>query len=241
MLSAVLFVHGCNLRCAYCHNPSLVGEPPTARFDEHEILSFLALRRGQLGSVVLTGGEPTLASELRSLILQVRALGFKVKLDTNGTRPDVLEALLGDRLLDFVAMDLKDLPEAYPVLCRTQVDPQLIRRSVRIVLAASVEHEFRTTVVPPHHDIGRLNAMASVLEGAHRWALQPYRPGRTLTRNPPFQSPDVPSLQRMASRISSETGLACSCRGATSRRREPLAAPRRGAASFSPLAGVWHR
>jgi len=240
-LSAVLFVHGCNLRCAYCHNPSLLGGPARQRLDDHEVLSFLASRRGQLGGVVITGGEPTLADELRAFIQQARALGFKVKLDTNGTLPDVIEELLGDGLLDFVAMDLKDLPEAYPVLCRTRVDPQVIRRSIRAILTARIEHEFRTTVVTPHHDIKRLLGMASDLEGARSWVLQQYRPGSTLMPDPPFVPPDAIFLRAMASRLSSEVGLVCSCRESTAHRRDRAGVPPRmelAATSGSPPSGV---
>jgi pyruvate formate lyase activating enzyme len=222
-LSAVLFVQGCNLRCCYCHNPSLVGEAPEQRFDQRQVLSFLSGRRGQLGAVVISGGEPTLSPGLRALVLKVRDFGFRVKLDTNGTGPGVLDALLQESLLDFVAMDLKDLPEAYAELCGTAVAPETLRRSIRTILAARVQHEFRTTVVAPHHDAERLLGMAPLLEGAQSWVLQQYRPGRTLMPDPPFRSPDLGFLQAMASRIQNEAGLPCSCRGAPQHR--PLTRP----------------
>jgi len=211
MVSAVVFLHGCNLRCGYCHNPTLIEGKPVERLAQEELLAFLTSRRGQLEGVVITGGEPTLQPKLRGFIEAVRGLGFKVKLDTNGTNPDVLGELLEAKLLDYVAMDLKDLPEGYPELCGMRASPEVVRRSIRLIVDSEVDHEFRTTVVSPHHDKQRLFQMAEVIEGARHWVLQRFRPGRTLSPDAEFQAPDAAFLAQMATDVQSR-GLRCSWR-----------------------------
>ena len=171
-LSVILFVQGCNLRCGYCHNSGLIGDVPERSLDEETVLSFLSKRRKRINAVVISGGEPTLSSGLRDLVRKVKGLGFCVKLDTNGTRPGALGAILEEDLLDFVAMDLKDLPEDYATLCRAKVSPGSIYRSIRHVIDSCVEHEFRTTVVAPYHSTDRLLRMARVLDGVQSWVLQ---------------------------------------------------------------------
>lgn len=212
ILSAVVFVHGCNLRCGYCHNPGLVEGKPAEKLTEDEVLGFLESRRGQLEGVVITGGEPTLQHGLPAFAARVRGLGFKVKLDTNGTNPEVLEQLLAAGLLDYVAMDLKDVPEQYPAFCGLRTPPERIRRSIGLILDSKIDHEFRTTVVAPHHDQARLAEMACAIEGAQRWVLQQFRPGKTLEPEAAFQIPDAAFLQAVATETQERSGLRCSWR-----------------------------
>jgi pyruvate formate lyase activating enzyme len=144
--SAIVFTQGCNFRCPFCHNPLLwpttSGKPAAA---PESILSFLARRRGLLGGVVVTGGEPTLQTGLAEFIAAVKALGLSVKLDTNGSRPDVVADLLSAGLVDYVAMDVKASMEKYDLLCGCSVDRAAIHRSVAIIAASGVPHHFRTT------------------------------------------------------------------------------------------------
>jgi len=212
LLSAVVFLRGCNLRCGYCHNPGLVEGKATESLSEAEVFAFLESRRGRLEGVVVTGGEPTLQPGLQGFIAQVRGLGFKVKLDTNGTNPEVLASLLEAGLLDYVAMDLKDVPEQYPAFCGLRTGPERIRRSIDLILGSKVDHEFRTTVVAPHHDPSRLDEMARAIEGAQRWVLQQFRPGKVLEPEAAFQAPDPAFLQAMAAEAQARRGLACSWR-----------------------------
>jgi pyruvate formate lyase activating enzyme len=212
ILSAVVFVHGCNLRCGYCHNPGLVEGKPAEKLTEEDVFAFLESRRGQLEGVVISGGEPTLQQGLPDFAARVRSLGFKVKLDTNGTRPEVLEELLGAELLDYVAMDLKDVPEQYPDFCGMRASPDRIRRSIDLILGSKIDHEFRTTVVEPHHDRARLDEMARAIEGAQRWVLQRFRPGEILDPKAAFQAPDPAFLQAVATETEKRRGLACSWR-----------------------------
>lgn len=185
--AGVIFLHGCNLRCGYCHNPDLVSGPPHARFQEAELLAFLERRRGRLGGVVVTGGEPTVHRGLAGMLRRIRALGFPIKLDTNGTHPDRLRALLDEDLIDYVAMDLKEDPERPCGLIGRLVAAESIQASLATLRASGVDHEVRTTVISPFHDRDHLLRLAAHVQGTRRWWLQRYRPGTTL-------SPDFPGL-----------------------------------------------
>ena len=115
-VAATIFTGGCNFRCPFCHNSDLLGNDAPAAFSEDEILNFLKKRRGILEGVAITGGEPTLQPDLRDFIIKIRELGYQIKLDTNGYRPDVLKSLCQDGLIDYVAMDIKTCKERYPVV-----------------------------------------------------------------------------------------------------------------------------
>ena len=181
MVSAVVFLQGCNLRCPFCHNPELV---LASRFEkgvaEEDFFAFLNRRRGQLDGVVISGGEPTVHADLPDFIARIRALGFRIKLDTNGARPEVLEALLASKSLDFVAMDLKGTPEEYPLYCGAAVPGEAIRRSAALILSSGLPHEFRTTAVPGLHDVEKLLTLAAIVKGADLYAVQAFRPEKCL-------------------------------------------------------------
>jgi len=148
-LSTVVFTQGCNLRCPYCHNPELVlPQCFGVRVSEDEIFSFLATRVGKLQAVVVTGGEPTLHADLPEFLAAIKRMGFKTKLDTNGTRPEALQLLIAQNLTDFVAMDIKAPLAFYHELSGCRVDVAAIRQSIELILSAPVQHQFRTTVEP---------------------------------------------------------------------------------------------
>ncbi|MCX5772335.1 MAG: anaerobic ribonucleoside-triphosphate reductase activating protein [Candidatus Hydrogenedentes bacterium] len=182
-LAAVFFVPGCNWNCFYCHNQTLLrNEGLRPRVSREEAFNLLNARRGLLDGVVVTGGEPTLQSGLREFIAAVRDLDYLVKLDTNGSRPQVLGALLAEGLLDYVAMDLKAPMPKYEAVCGAPVDHRHINESIDLIMSSDVEYEFRTTVVPQltHADVV---AIARRIQGARRYVLQQYR-------NPALYSPD---------------------------------------------------
>lgn len=176
-VAATVFFGGCNFRCPFCHNGNLVlnpGENPA--LEPRGILDFLQKRRGILEGVCVTGGEPTLQPELPQFLREIKDLGFRVKLDTNGYRPDVLDILLRQGLLDYVAMDIKGAPVSYPSICGLPaLDMDRIRTSVRILKEGSVSYEFRTTVVRQLHDISTFEAIGPWICGAKRYFLQGYR------------------------------------------------------------------
>ncbi len=184
-VAAALFTIGCNMRCGYCHNPELVlPERYAPTIPTSEILAFLAARMGRLEGVVISGGEPTMHDDLPRFIRQVRALGYRVKLDTNGTHPDMLGALYHDGLLDFVAMDVKAPLEKYQQVVARPIDTTAIMRSIRLIQDSGIDHEFRTTVVKSQLSAADIDTIGQLVAGAPRFALQKFRPGRTL--NPQF-------------------------------------------------------
>ncbi len=147
-IAAVIFTQGCNFRCPYCHNPELVLPElfePSLSLDD--ILKFLKQRRGKLEGVVITGGEPTLHNDLPDIIRAIKALGYFVKLDTNGTNPVAVRNLIEHKLIDYVALDIKAPFEKYSQLCGVKADLNNIKETIDIILKSPVEYEFRTTVV----------------------------------------------------------------------------------------------
>ncbi|WP_428898539.1 pyruvate formate lyase activating enzyme [Parelusimicrobium proximum] len=145
-MSAIVFTQGCNMRCAYCHNPELVYphllfEP----FPEEDVLQFLDKRKGNLDGVVISGGEPTLQPDLLDFMAKVKAMGYKVKLDTNGTKPEVIEKALEAGLVDLIAMDIKAPYSKYEKVCGTAVDMEAVSRSMALIIGSGIDYEFRTT------------------------------------------------------------------------------------------------
>ncbi len=180
-ISAIIFTQGCNFRCPYCHNPQLV-DPKLYRpcLFSKDILDFLAHRRGKLDAVTITGGEPTLQEDLIPLIQKIRKMGFAVKLDSNGSRPDVLAHLLKDKLLDFIALDIKAPLDKYSQVVKVQMDTGAIAQSVRLVIQSKIPQEFRTTVVKSMLTQKDILAIAKEVAGAKRYVLQRFQPAQTL-------------------------------------------------------------
>jgi pyruvate formate lyase activating enzyme len=183
-ISAVVFTQGCNFRCPFCHNPELVD--PERFMDlipEKEILSFLDKRRGRLDAVVITGGEPTMQPEIIPFILLLKAMGYLIKLDTNGTHPDLLAEMLDKKLLDYVAMDIKAPLERYGAVTMTKTDRDRIRRSISLIMGSGTDYEFRTTAVKSLLDPADLEEIGKLIPGAKRFVLQKFVPTKTLDRD----------------------------------------------------------
>lgn len=176
-IACTVFLAGCNLRCPFCHNPSLVlpsrAEPPA--MEESELLAFLKKRRGLLEGVCITGGEPTLHRDLPQLIGKITALGYPVKLDTNGTNPKMLGQLLEAGLLSYVAMDIKNAPEAYAETCGGADVLESVEESVKILRNSGIPYEFRTTVVKPLHSAETMKALGQWLSGEEPYFIQNFR------------------------------------------------------------------
>lgn len=174
-LAATVFTGGCNLRCPFCHNALLVTRlAETPEIPEQEVLDFLASRRGLLDGVVLTGGEPLLQPDAADFLRKVRELGFAVKLDTNGTNPDMLEALAQEGLLDYAAMDIKNSPDRYAETCGGVDLLGPVKQSAALLMAGTVDYEFRTTVCAPLHTPEEMAGIGRWLKGAKRYFLQPF-------------------------------------------------------------------
>lgn len=152
-VACTVFLQGCNFRCPFCHNSDLLPGSGEPLMDMAEFLDFLKKRTGLLDAVCVSGGEPTLQRELEELLQGIKALGFSVKLDTNGSRPEVLEGLISKQLVDYVAMDVKNSPSGYAkTVGMNRPDLQKIEESLRLLLSGQVDYELRTTVVAQLHD-----------------------------------------------------------------------------------------
>ncbi len=176
VVACTVFFAGCDLRCPFCHNASLVIHIGTdgGEMGEEEFFSFLSKRHGILEGVAITGGEPLLQPKIKDFIVRIRGEGFKVKLDTNGTHPDLLAELLSSGLIDYVAMDIKNSREKYPMTTGVAIDTDKIDRSIKTIIASGVPHEFRTTVVKEFHTAEDFSAIGEWIKGADAYYLQQF-------------------------------------------------------------------
>lgn len=176
-VACTVFLGGCNFRCPFCQNTGLVLSPEReAVVPMEEVLGVLRKRRGMLDGVCITGGEPTLTSDLPEFIGRVREMGYLVKLDTNGYQPDVLEKLLENGMLDYVAMDIKSSRERYAKVAGLPgLDLNRIQRSVELLMGGNVDYEFRTTVAQGLHTREDIEAVGKWLQGCRRYFLQNYQ------------------------------------------------------------------
>ncbi|MDR0221896.1 MAG: anaerobic ribonucleoside-triphosphate reductase activating protein [Lachnospiraceae bacterium] len=177
-VAATIFCGGCNFRCPFCQNSSLIvaEDPNNTLISENEALDFLEKRKNVLAAVCISGGEPTLQADLSAFVRKVKGLGYKVKLDTNGYRPEVVADLLKEDLLDYVAMDIKNTKEKYAMTAGfPHLDLAKIETAVDIIKGSAIAYEFRTTVVGELHTIDDLLAIGAWLGGGRAWFLQSYQ------------------------------------------------------------------
>lgn len=157
-ICCTIFLFGCNFMCGFCHNPELVLKDDGVRFSEQDILDFLKRRKGQLEGVCITGGEPLLTLN-EEFLLEIRNMGYLIKLDTNGSNPEKLEEFLDKGLVDFVAMDIKTVPEEYPKITFSGIDVKNIEQSIKIIVNKAKDYEFRTTIVEGIHDPDKIKRL----------------------------------------------------------------------------------
>ena len=175
-VACILFTPGCNFRCPFCHNASLVTHIEGEEISAEEILSYLKKRQGLLDGVVVTGGEPLLQSGLEDFLRQVKALGYAVKLDTNGTFPERLKSLISAGLVDYVAMDVKNSLEKYPATAGcASLDIKKVEESIDLLLEGNVDYEFRTTVTAELHTPQDIVSIANRIKGAKKYFLQNFK------------------------------------------------------------------
>ena len=174
-LACTVFTGGCNFRCPFCHNASLVlNSGAIEEIPEDEFFSYLSRRKEVLDGVCITGGEPLLNSDIFEFIKKIRSYGLLVKLDTNGSMPDRLEALLDAGLVDYVAMDIKNAPTKYALTAGVDESPAEIERSIDIIIKKAPEYEFRTTVVRELHEKEDIIKIANRIKNAKKYFLQSY-------------------------------------------------------------------
>lgn len=179
-ISAVIFTQGCNFRCPYCHNPELIQANSKQQIANSKIIAFLRSRIKKLDGVVITGGEPTLHADLPEFIKQIKELGFAVKLDTNGTNPEMLQQLIDEKLIDYVAMDIKAPIDKYSEVVCSRVDTDKILKSINILKNSNIKYEFRTTVVKSQLSRADFEKIGVLIKGAKKYYLQRFLPTKIL-------------------------------------------------------------
>jgi pyruvate formate lyase activating enzyme len=224
-LSAIIFTQGCNFRCQFCYNPMLVEPKKSGKgkvsnnsssknvdeeikegysfVKEDALFDFLKSRKGKLDAVVITGGEPTLHGDLPEFIEKIRSIGFKIKLDTNGTNPDMLENLLRQGLLDYIAMDIKAPLKKYGLVTGIKPDLKKIAKSVKIIKDSGLPYEFRTTLVPGLVNEQDIEDMAESIGSAEKWFLQKFKSDVDLVNESfrgtaPFLTKEMEKMRKIA-------------------------------------------
>jgi len=213
-IACTVFLGGCNFRCPFCHNGELL-DTPEAVMDEQEFLTFLSRRKGLLDAVCISGGEPTLQPGLAALLEKIKEMGYLTKLDTNGSRPEILKDLVSRNLLDYVAMDIKNCPDRYAQTAGAAVQLERVEESVRFLTQEHVDYEFRTTVVAQLHDtkaVAQMGEWVSSLAGGKKvkhWFVQPFA-DRDTVLFAGFSSPNDEQLSEFVgilSRFSSHSAI----------------------------------
>ena len=190
-VACTVFLGGCDFRCPFCHNFELVDGTAKPVLTDAELLAFLKKRLGLLDGVAITGGEPLLR-DLSPLLTEIKALGYPMKLDTNGTHPERLRDLLDKKLVDYVAMDVKNAPERYAETVGLDCfDLRPVRESIKLIMSAAPDYEFRTTAVAEFHDDASFPAIGELIRGARRYYIQAF----TDRDSVPFAGLHAPATQ----------------------------------------------
>lgn len=177
-IASIVFTQGCNFRCGYCHNPELLDFDKNTEISAEKFIDFLKTRQGKLDGVVITGGEPTLQSELYDFIKEIKQLNFVVKLDTNGTNPQIIQKLLNESLINYIAMDIKAPLEKYSEIINTKISTDNIKTSIDLILNSSIDYEFRTTVIKSQLKFEDFDKIGQIINGAKLYYLQKFVPNK---------------------------------------------------------------
>ncbi len=196
--AAIVFTYGCNFRCPFCHNALLVTEKMQDVISEEEVFAFLRKRVGLLDAVCITGGEPTLQKDLKQFIIKVKDMGYAVKLDTNGTNPALLDELLSEGLLDYVAMDIKNSPEKYSLTAGADVDFNNILKSIELIKSKAPDCEFRTTVTKELHTEDDIRRIALTVGKSNKYFIQQFKDSGSLISggHTPWDVNDLHSIKK---------------------------------------------
>ncbi len=180
-VAAIIFTARCNMRCPFCYNSNLVLPEKIEKVDyykEEDILKFFDKRKKLLDGVVITGGEPTLQADLGDFCLKLKEMGYKIKLDTNGLLPEVVEKLISKGLIDYIAMDIKGPLSRYSEITRVEINSESIKKSVKLIMSSGLGYEFRTTLVKGLHELEAMKEIGELIKGADKYYLQSFTPGQ---------------------------------------------------------------
>lgn len=201
-VACTIFLGGCDLRCPFCHNAELIDGSSPPLMDDRQLITFLASRKNLLDGVCLTGGEPLLRANIAELIRPIHDLGYAIKLDTNGTHPDRLKALIDEKLIHYVAMDIKNCSSRYgETTGRCDIDLNAIQESISLLKSGIIDSEFRTTVIQEYHDEKSFASIGEWIDGAKRYYLQPFVDRDTVPDHT-LHAPTEEQLKRYAEIVS---------------------------------------
>lgn len=202
-LSAIIFTAGCNFRCPFCYNPQLVTRIDKKNFiSPKEIFNFLKKRKKTIEAIVITGGEPTEHEDLPQFIRRIKKMGFLVKLDTNGSHPKMLKKLIQEKLIDYVAMDIKAPLSKYAKIVNSKIKKRQIKKSIKLIMQSGLSYEFRSTLLPELHSQKDLIKMSKLIKGAEKYFLQKFIPTGNLNNQEfnklkPYSDKDMASLAKI--------------------------------------------
>ena len=194
-ISSIFFTQGCNFRCPYCHNPGLIPKVSQHIIDPDQVFSFLEERKGKLDAVVITGGEPTIQGDLIEFLRRIKDMGYLVKLDTNGSNPEVIKKVIELEIVDYLAMDIKAPLAKYQEITYSKINPNKIKQSVESIINSGLKSEFRTTVVKSQLIKSDIIKIGKLIKGAELYILQKFVSSRTL--NPEFQKKKTYSFEEL--------------------------------------------
>lgn len=174
-VACTVFLQGCNFKCPFCYNSSLIDSTDNNFLSTNDFFDFLDKRKKVLDGVAITGGEPLLNPSIKDFIKKIKEKGFLVKLDTNGSNPSLLKELIEENLVDYVAMDIKNTFEKYPLTTSVNVEIENIKNSIFLLINSSIDYEFRTTVVKEFHNVEDFKLIGNQIKGAKNYYLQSYQ------------------------------------------------------------------
>mgnify|MGYP003368000665 FL=1 len=172
LVACTIFTKGCNLKCPFCHNSSLISGNDDTYIDEDEIFKYLNKRKNIIEGVCISGGEPLLQKDIKEFIRKIKSLGLKVKLDTNGTNPDLILSLINDNLLDYIAMDIKNIKSKYELTSGAKVKIDNILKSINIIENSGIDYEFRTTIIKEIHTLSDIDYISKKLDKKSKYYIQ---------------------------------------------------------------------
>jgi pyruvate formate lyase activating enzyme len=218
-VAATVFTRGCNFRCGFCHNPELVlPDHYNPVLSEKQIVDFLISRFGKLNGICITGGEPTLQKDCDKFISHMRALGYDVKLDTNGSNPKMLKKIIEDGDVNYIAMDIKNSLKKYLVTtgCHSEVDSESsslvknIQESISLIMNSGIDYEFRTTVCHPLHEVKDFKEIGEMIKGAKRYFIQNFQQSKHINEHEkysPFSDEEIAEAEKIMGEYIKESRL----------------------------------
>jgi pyruvate formate lyase activating enzyme len=171
-LACIIFTQGCNFNCQYCQNSGLIGHENEYLIDEEEIFDYLEKRKKVIDGIVISGGEPTVQKDLLRFMKRVKDKGFLVKLDTNGSNPKILKEIIYENLVDYIAMDIKNVFELYKEVTYTNTNTSNLKESIKLISDSNIDHEFRTTIIKNVHDLDKIYKICSYVDNHAKMFLQ---------------------------------------------------------------------